>query len=247
MESCLQAVLLHNVVPADAVGMFIHKPHNKVHILWWGSSQSAHSTHSNPKTRARKEALELDSLADSGLQFLETGQVLPGSSSLSWHPTCTHLSITHPTEVWRLTPQDGRCPYLECNLLLARSWSTPLAIEPLLICRPPRSLLPAVRATRSGSPRGGSYPFRSLRSRSVCPSVPPRLFFSFPATVSPPPSSSLPPQQWQLLRKWGMAHYVVSAWPRLLGMMSLTRKFQVMRPVNRARVDLIAVILVLNR
>lgn len=68
----LQAVLLCNVVPADSAGMFMHKPHNKVHILWWGSSQSAHSAHSNPMTRARKEALELDSLADSGLQLLQT-------------------------------------------------------------------------------------------------------------------------------------------------------------------------------
>lgn len=29
----LQAVLLCNVVPADSADMFIHKPHNKVHIL----------------------------------------------------------------------------------------------------------------------------------------------------------------------------------------------------------------------
>lgn len=68
----LQAVLLCNAVPVDSADMFIHKPQYKVHILWWGSSQSAHSAHSNPMTRARKEALELDSLADSGLQLLQT-------------------------------------------------------------------------------------------------------------------------------------------------------------------------------
>lgn len=87
---------------------------------------------------------------------------------------------------YQADPAWSPMPYLECNLLLPRSWSTPLAIEALLICRPPSSLLPAVRATRSGSPHGGSCPFRSLRSRSACPSLPPRLFF-FPTTVSPSP------------------------------------------------------------
>lgn len=119
-----------------------------------------------------------------------TGQVPPGSSSLtrSWHPRFTHSSTVYYTSHggYQADPWSPM-PYLECNLLLPRSWSTPLAIEALLICRPPSSLLPAVRATRSGSPRGGSCPFRSLRSRSACPSLPPRLFFSFPTTVSPSP------------------------------------------------------------
>lgn len=173
--------------------MFIHKPHNKVHILWWGSSQSAHSAHSNPMTRARKEALELDSLADSGLQLLQTDWS-SSSRLLLINPKLTsyiyaflHCLLHIP---WRLPEADPAwppMPYLECNLLLPRSWSTPLAIEALLICRPPSSLLPAVRATRSGSPHGGSCPFGSLRSRSACPSLPPRLFFSFPTTVSPSP------------------------------------------------------------
>lgn len=115
---------------------------------------------------------------------------LQGSSSLtrSWHPRFTHSSTVYYTSHggYQADPWSPM-PYLECNLLLPRSWSTPLAIEALLICRPPSSLLPAVRATRSGSPRGGSCPFRSLRSRSACPSLPPRLFFSFPTTVSPSP------------------------------------------------------------
>lgn len=174
--------------------MFIHKPHNKVHILWWGSSQSAHSTHSNPMTRARKEALELDSLADSGLQLLQTDWS-SSSQLLLINPKLTYsripsVFITHPTQPhggYQADPAWLPMPYLECNLLLPRSWSTPLAIEALLICRPPSSLLPAVRATRSGSPHGGNCPFRSLRSRSACPSLPPRLFFSFPTTVSPSP------------------------------------------------------------
>lgn len=125
MESYLQAVLLHNVVPADAAGMFIHKPHTKVHILWWGSSQSAHSTHSNPMTRARKEALELDSLADSGLQLLQTGQVLPGSSSLSWHPTCTHLSIVY-------YPSHGGVEADPAWLPMPLPWVQPLAGQVLV-------------------------------------------------------------------------------------------------------------------
>lgn len=196
----LQAVLLYNVVTILPAGMFIQKTYNKVYILWWGSSQSAHSTHSSSMTRAWKEALELDTLADFGLQLLKTDWsssawllVINQSTELtSYIPNLsTHLCLfmINPIhiEVIRLTPHVCRCPYLECNLLLARSWSAPLAIEALLICRPPRSLLPTVRTTRSSSPNGGSYPFRTLRSCSACPSLPPRLFFSFPTKVSPSP------------------------------------------------------------
>lgn len=77
----LQAVLLHNAVPLYPAGMFIQKTYNKVHILWWGSSQSAHSTHSSSVTGARKEALELDTLADFGLQLLKTDWSSPPGSS----------------------------------------------------------------------------------------------------------------------------------------------------------------------
>lgn len=153
-------------------------------------------------TRARKEALELDTLADFSLWLLKTDwsnsvwllliNQSPEPTSCI-HDFSTHLcfffSIINPIhmEVMRLTSRVCRCIYLECNLLLARSWSTPLAIQALLICRPRRSRLPAVRTTRSSSPHGGSYPFRTLRSRSACPSLSPRLFVSFQTKVSPFP------------------------------------------------------------
>lgn len=193
----LQAVLLYNVVPLCPSAMFIQKKYNKVHILWWGSSQSAHSTHSSSMTRARKEALELDTLAEFGLQLLKTdwsssawllviNQSIELTSYILNFSTHLCLFIINPIhmEVMRLTPHVCRCPYLECNLLLARSWSAPLAIEALLICRPARSLLPTVRTTRSSSPHGGSYPFRTLRSRSA---------FSLSVFSSPSQPKSHPP------------------------------------------------------
>lgn len=176
-----------------------HPPtHPYIHILWWGSSQSVHSSHSSPMTRARarKEAWiwALAATVAWSSSFLKTSwsssaYLTPPSVTLSWQPLLLpflphfcHFSRSlsspfsiypdshsrrrlrgwppPPPPVWRCNPRGS---YLECSLLLARSWSTPLAadwaIEPLLICLPPSLLLPAVWPLHSVISSRGSCPF----------------------------------------------------------------------------------------
>lgn len=176
------------------------KTSTNVAFWWWGSSQSAHSSHSGQER-------------GSGTGHLGWLQSWTDWSSSAWLLRINHSpKLTSRVSIfsarWRLfmiNPIHMTVPYLECSLLLAGSRSTPLAMEALLTCRPPSSLPPSVKTTRSSSPRGGSHLFRPLRSRPGCPSLPARLFFSFRTSGLALPSSSLAPQQWQLLRKWGMA------------------------------------------
>lgn len=94
------------------------------------------------------------------------------------------------TPVCRCHPRGS---YLECSLLLARSWSTPLAadwaIEPLLIRLPPSLFPPAVP---------------SLPRLCRCLSPPPHPPFRLVLRHRLPPHFPYTPQQWQLLRKWSI-------------------------------------------